>query len=349
MRSFAALTVRGQDRRLRKLAQCALAAYGLRDAQLRLLSRGHNTMFRVEDAGGRRYVLRMQRSGWGTPESVRSEMMWLSALHRDMPRIAPVPMNTVEGDLLTVAAVDGVPEPRICALFGWIDGRFLDAGLTPAHLERVGAFMAQLQLHGSRLAPPNGFVRGRLYSLTGAANRDSRSGGALAREDAHDHDDEAAAVRLVGQVCSPQDAARVEALLDRIHATQREVGYDPDVYGLIHADLHQRNYLFRNGAVAAIDFDDCGYGHYLYDMAVTLSEVQQRTNTAALRAAFLTGYRSVWSLSAEHEGYLDTFIALRELQNLIWRIESRDEPAFRDVWEPIVQKMLRNVRAFVEG
>lgn len=33
--------------------------------------------------------------------------------------------------------------------------------------------------------------------------------------------------------------------------------------GLIHGDLHQENYLFCRGAVGAIDFDDCGYGHFL--------------------------------------------------------------------------------------
>ena len=34
----------------------------------------------------------------------------------------------------------------------------------------------------------------------------------------------------------------------------------PDVFGLIHAHLHQENCLIHRGEVRAIDFDHCGYG-----------------------------------------------------------------------------------------
>lgn len=344
MKSFKTLTAGGQVRRLRRLALEALTAYAIHEPHLTVLSYGHNTMFRIDLTGGERYVLRIQRPGWGTVESVHSELMWLAALHRDTDLVVPEPVPARDGDLLTVAAVEGVPEPRICVLFGWIAGRFVDAGLTPSHLERVGALMAQLQLHGFRFRPPVGFMRGRLYSLTGKANKASRRGGALVRCPAENADDEEDAIRLVTEACSPQDGARVELLIGKIRQTQRAVGYGPADYGLIHADLHQWNTFFHQGQVRAIDFDDCGYGHYLYDMAVTLSEVTRRQNTPALREGFLAGYRSVRPLSTEQEGRLDTFIALRELQNMIWRIETREQPAFRDNWASIVQAMLEDVR-----
>jgi Ser/Thr protein kinase RdoA (MazF antagonist) len=59
-----------------------------------------------------------------------------------------------------------------------------------------------------------------------------------------------------------------------VRQAQRELGASPDVFGLIHSDLHQENYLFHRGRVRAIDFDDCGWGHFVYDLAVTLSELQ---------------------------------------------------------------------------
>ena len=34
----------------------------------------------------------------------------------------------------------------------------------------------------------------------------------------------------------------------------------------------EKNYLFHGGEVRLIDFGDCGWGHYLYDLAVTVSE-----------------------------------------------------------------------------
>ncbi len=56
---FAELTQRGQARRLRTLAREALAAYGLADAHLRLLSNEWNCTFRVDAPSGR-YALRIE-------------------------------------------------------------------------------------------------------------------------------------------------------------------------------------------------------------------------------------------------------------------------------------------------
>ena len=63
----------------------------------------------------------------------------------------------------------------MCVLLRWVPGRFVDDGLTPSHLERVGAYMARLQNSGAQFRPPDGFVRGRLdnlYGFTGSANDD---------------------------------------------------------------------------------------------------------------------------------------------------------------------------------
>src|SRR5215208_7215361 len=96
----------------------------------------------------------------------------------------------------------------------------------------------------------------------------------------------------------------VEKLIRRIRTVQRLLGHGPETFGLIHGDLHQENYLFDRGQVRTIDFDDCGYGHYLYDLAVTLFNVRSRDDTPLLRQSFLAGYRSVRPLSSEHEQYL---------------------------------------------
>jgi Ser/Thr protein kinase RdoA (MazF antagonist) len=277
-------------------------------------------------------------------------MMWLVALRQETDLVVPEPVSTCDGDLLTITGVEEVPEPRICVLLRWIPGRFLDDGLTPAHLERVGEFMAHLQLHGARFRPPDGFARGRVDNLTHRARAIAAQGTseAIARQQVDNPTDEADAIRLVTETCSPEDGARVETLIGRVREVQRLVGQGPETFGLIHGDLHQENYFFHQGRVRAIDFDDCGYGYYLYDMAATLSEVSWRENTPALRESFLAGYRSVRSLSAGHMQYLDTFIALRYLQVMIWLVELRNHPAFRDTWASSVEELLQGIREFVE-
>jgi Ser/Thr protein kinase RdoA (MazF antagonist) len=48
------------------------------------------------------------------------------------------------------------------------------------------------------------------------------------------------------------------------------LGDGTDQFGLIHADLHLDNALFWRDDVRIIDFDDCGFGYWLYDIAVSL-------------------------------------------------------------------------------
>jgi Ser/Thr protein kinase RdoA (MazF antagonist) len=350
MKPFELLTNAGQLQRLRRLAVHALRAYDIYETRLTALQHEGNTTFRVDLANGERYVLRIQHPTLRTVEAVRSEMMWLAALRQETDLVVPEPIPTRDGNLLTIASVTEVPEPRICVLFRWIDGRFLDVRLTPSHLERVGTFMASLQLHGAQFRPPDGFVRGRLDNLTEEARRTAGRGTreTVVRQQIDHPADETAAIRLVTEVCSAEDGARVAALIRKTRELQQIVGQKPETFGLIHGDLHQDNYFFHHGQVRAIDFDDCGYGYYLYDMAVTLSEVNWRDNTPALRKSFLAGYRSMRDLSPEHEGYLDTFITFRDLQLIIWKIEMRSHPAFRDGWASSVKEMLQDVKNFVE-
>jgi len=345
MKSFETLTNAGQLWRLRRLAAMALAAYDIQEPRLTALQHEGNATFRVDRANGKRYVLRIHYP-LRTVEAVQSELTWLAALQQETNLVVPEPIRTRDGNLLTIASVTGIPEQRICVLFRWIPGRFLDDGLTPSHLERVGELMARLQLHGAQFKPPHGFVRGRLDNFTEKARR--AAGEAPRHQRIDDPDDETAAIRLVTDICSTEDGARVAILIRKIREVQKIVGQKPETFGLIHGDLHQDNYFFQRGQIRAIDFDDCGYDYHLYDMAVTLSEVNWRENTPALRKSFLEGYRSVRFLSSEHEHHLDTFIALRDLQLIIWKIEMRNHPAFRAGWASSVKEMLQDVRNFVE-
>jgi Ser/Thr protein kinase RdoA (MazF antagonist) len=257
---------------------------------------------------------------------VQSELAWLVALHRDTDLVVPDPVPTRVGALLTVAGASGVPEPRICALFRWVPGRFVRAGLMPRHLEQVGRLMARLQDHAQGFQPPPGFTRPRIDDIP--ATR-------------------AAVVPLLARVRPPRDVALVEAALDRVAATLDGLGHGPDAYGLIHSDLHQWNYLFHHGQVHLLDFDDCGYAPFLYDLAVTTFEVEQYPHIPALRAALLAGYGAIRFLPPDPETVLTTLTQLRRIQNLIWDITLQGDVYGRDHWQQIVTTGLDRLRAFV--
>jgi Ser/Thr protein kinase RdoA (MazF antagonist) len=337
MQPYSTLSHAGQVRRLKRLGAEALRAWPVEGARLAPLTHEENTTFRVETPGGERYVLRIHRPAKHTADEIRAEMTWLAALRRDTALAVPEPVATRSGAWLTEVAVEGVPEARVCVLLRWMDGRFLDDGLTATHLERVGAFTARLHEHARRFTPPAGFARGRI--VRGA-------GGVREQDDLHSAEARTYITRQVAELCSPEAAGTVEAVLGIIRQVCADLGEGPETFGLIHADLHQWNYLFHQGEVRAIDFDDCGYGPFVYDLGTTLSEVHHRADYATLQAALLAGYRRVRPLPAAHEAYLETFVALRELQLLLWRLELREHPAFSD-WQQKAGGAIRRLGAFV--
>jgi len=50
----------------------------------------------------------------------------------------------------------------------------------------------------------------------------------------------------------------------------------------------------------------------------------------------------------EQEAHLGTFMALRTFQDMLWDIEERDQPAFRDMWQAQMINHLQALRRFVD-
>jgi len=353
VQSFETLGHRAQLHRLRRLAYKALQQYPLPQPRLALLQHEHNTTFHVWIASGERFVLRIHRPEQHTTEAIRSELLWLTALHQDTKLYIPQPVLTKDGGLLTIAEVDGIPEPRVCVLFRWLTGRFLNRSLTPTHLERVGMFIGCLHEHTAQWSYPPHFVRGRVDNLTSTARFISRVDlrtTSLTDLEKHPTDEDVErCLRLVAELCSAEDSVVVLCAIHQIRQVLAELGYGAGVFGLIHADLHQENYLFHRGSVLAIDFDDCGFGHYLYDLSVTLLEIQHLQQYASLRNALLAGYRQARLLPSAHENYLDTFFALRHLQLVMWVLESREHPTFRSEWKRWTQDELQRLRLLLRN
>lgn len=100
-------------------------------------------------------------------------------------------------------------------------------------------------------------------------------------------------------------------------------------FGLIHGDLHYENVLFHRGEACAIDFDDCGWGFHLYDLVVTLSELERRPRYDELHDALLQSYARPCSLPENHATHLQALSLLCREQLLLWILESREHAAFR--------------------
>lgn len=332
--AFASLSRREQLIRLRRLGRTALARYGFEDARLTVQRYEHNTTFRVDARDGP-YLLRINRLRVHTPDTIGSEMAWLIALRRDTELRVPEPVAARDGSFVVVACDPGVPEPRVCVLLHWLDGRFVDQRLAPAHLRRVGALAGQLQEHATTWTLPSGFLRPRVDTLTNEAKLDSMAPSATTARngDRPTPEDGDRAVQLVESLVSTDDAALFASALEVVWASTRTLAEETGAFGLIHGDLHYENVLFHSGEAQAIDFDDCGWGFHLYDLAVTLCELEGRPRYVELRDALLDAYAQIRRLPEDHAIHLRALFVLRRMQILLWVLQSRDQAAFRDTWQ----------------
>jgi Ser/Thr protein kinase RdoA (MazF antagonist) len=295
-------------------ARLALPRFGMAPtARLVLVHHRENAVFRVDDPDdGSAWALRVHREGYRTPEEIRSELAWMDAL-RDAGVSTPRARPGIDGDPLQRVTPPGEARPLQVDVFGWIDGVPLDAGGDSRELNRlVGRTSALIQCHGRSWVPPPGFSR-PTWDVDALIGRRALWG------------DYAALCAL-----APAELALLSRAEDVVRRRLGAFGRAPDRFGLTHGDLMPDNILVANGIPYVIDFDDGGYGWYLYDLATLLADKAVDPAYDGLRDAWIDGYRSVAPLPDEHVRELDVLVMARLLLGLGWMHTRRETPMARD-------------------
>lgn len=121
-------------------------------------------------------------------------------------------------------------------------------------------------------------------------------------------------------------------------------------YGLIHADLRLANLLMEGKQIKVIDFDDCGFGWHLHDLASALSFIENRPIVPSLVNAWLEGYKKVLPFTDTDFEEIDTFIMMRRLQLTAWLASHRESGPVEELsvgWmEDTVELAERYIRLF---
>lgn len=309
MKPYSELTRNGRLRRMRKLAELALDEFGLSGAKLTFQHYGGNIIFRVDVAGFKangddlfvpnRYSLRVL--SMDDFEAVQSELIFLTALRQEAGLPVPEPVPTIDGKMLIKVDALGVPGGRIVTLMRWLDGRILSKGYRPQHFSALGEVIGKLHNFAASWQSPEGFTRL-------LCDWDNMLGGASFRWSVEE---------LVETMdSSVQEPFRIVSA--EVKAVTESLGKGRDAYGLIHADLYPENILFKAGKVRPIDFEDCGYGYWMWDIAAALSEYAWIEGWEWRRDALLAGYNSVRTLPEAQLKQLDLFIAGQYAAMLIW-------------------------------
>jgi len=296
-------------RRLDRLARAALPLWGLpAEAPVELMNLSENATYRVDlPNGAEPVVLRIHRPGYHSAAAIESELTWMDALSQQAGVITPHALPGTDGRRIqTLGLGDGTPAdgglaPRHMVLFRFIEGVEPDESHDLiAPFERLGAVSARLHGHVIGWTPPPGFTRQRWdfeHCLGATPNwGDWRAAPGLDAE---------------GLALLTRQAEVIGRRLDAY-------GQGRDRFGLIHADTRLANLLLVGDSTRVIDFDDSGFGWFLYDVAAALSFFEDSPKVPDLVDAWLRGYRTVRPLGAEHEAEIPTFIMMRRMVLMAW-------------------------------
>ena len=269
---------------------------------------GENAVFRV-DGVGQSFALRIHRDGYNSDVAIRSELAWVHAL-RSAGVPTPEPIAGRDGEFLQHVAGSDIAQPRRCVMFRWIDGEPAAnaTDIVPA-FQLLGNRIALIHRHGRRWDRPPWFMRHR-WDIDGTMGAKPIWG---------------AATDLDRLTPSETSLLREASVVIRRHL--ETFGTADDRFGLIHADPNMTNVFVEAGAPVVLDFDDCGFGWRLYDLATALYEyLGDPPLFRRLENALLEGYTSVEALPADHRSLLPVFYALRILVILGWQASHAETP-----------------------
>jgi len=315
MNDFYTIGLDARSERMARLAVEALKCWGITDCTPDLAKIRENAVFRVPAPDGGEAALRIHRHAYHSDAALESELQWMRALQQsgiDVPAIIP----TRSGALFTTTTVDGVPEPRQVDMVSWLPGAplgTLEEGLSTAARDNlgptfceVGRLVGELHNHAADWPQPKKFQR-HAWDVDGLTGEQP----------------------LWGRFWEfPGLDAAERALLERARDTARDdliaIGKSTDSYGLIHSDLNLDNMLLHDGRVMAIDFDDCGFGWHLFDLATISILFRGTDDYDQIQGALIEGYRQVRDLSDELLELMPLFYLLRAFTYVGW-VHTRNE------------------------
>lgn len=120
----------------------------------------------------------------------------------------------------------------------------------------------------------------------------------------------------------------------------KSISYGPETWGLIHNDFHWGNYFYNYGNAIVFDFDDCCYGPFINDIAISVfnplvyfspeptpSGLDARNKFAKnFLSSFINGYNSHSNLPEEEWNKIPYYLKVRDI-NFYTDAISREDPS----------------------
>lgn len=330
MSDFYDLDDAGQVDGMRALAEIAVDHWDFDTRQLDLIKYRENAVFCLTTDSGKRYALRIHRGGYHSDVALRSELQWMDALAEYGIQV-PAIVRCSNGTPFAVVSGGVVPEPRQVDIFEWVDGRQLgsaesgveDSGSIDKTYHTIGSLAAQLHNQAVAWQPPEGFMR-HAWDVEGLVGAQPFWG-------------------PFWKLAALSQAQRelLIAARDKVSLDLQAYAADPanaDRYSMIHADFVAENLMVDGDKVRLIDFDDCGFGWHLFELATALYFEREADYFEDAYHALIAGYREHRDLPDTQLAFMPLFFVARSFTYLGWVHTRSETETARELTPMLVKK-----------
>ena len=282
----------------------------------------YNATLKVETTDGQLFALRINTNSPRTPENLRAEIAFVRLLAEDGRVKVPHPIENREGNFYTSILHEASGRMFHCVLYSWILGEELEEEpQNEQQLSALGAAMATMHLA----------VEG--FDLPEGSSLPTFEDPLWWTED------------FLLSEKSVLDAEAKDLISQALAAIKSGVAkfYANGTPRVIHADMHGGNALWSEGSLSVIDFDDCGIGFPLQDLATALYYL----DTPEQDAAFKEGYASVAPVPQCSEKEMSMLFLQRRIVLLNYLYETSNLK-HRSVIPEYQEETLRRIRNFLE-
>ncbi len=270
--------------------QAAMRFYDIPAGQIEELDGFESFIYKFRRPDGQ-FILRIGHSERRSPNLIRGEVDWINYLAAGGASVAKAILSA-NGNLVETVE-DGQGGEFLCTAFVHAPG----GGMTR---DRVS----------DRLSHNYGRLLGRMHALA----KTYRVSNPAWRRYAWDSPENNTAER--------QMPKREKIALEKyrsVFAHLRSLPREAEAYGMIHQDAHPGNFFVDDDDnLTLFDFDDCVYGHFIYDIAMVLfytsiGELNPAEHSGRFMPVFLAGYREENQLDPAWLRELPHFMKLREI------------------------------------
>ncbi len=302
-------------------AATVLEAYEFSIKSIESINYAYNATFKVTIADSTNYALRININSPRSAENIRAEVAWVNFLEAVDGILTPRPIANRSGKYVTTVSHAHSGRELNCILYSWLDGEEVGDEPTLEQLHALGQAMARLHASSKDFILPSDsalpsfqdpFWETEDFLLSDKSKLDS------------------------------EEKDLIDAAFKKIIAGTDAL-YSQNTTQVIHADLHGWNMKWHQGKLSIFDFDDCGIGLPIQDIATALYYL----DTPEQDEALLSGYKSVMPLPAHTKADIEMLLIHRRLMLLNYLYETKNQE-HQELIPTYLEETIRRLRVFLE-